>query len=163
MEDFKEFAEKKGNDLRVENWLEFTNASTYPVSVRIHPLQHVEVWILFLNKNSDSIKKIQPYVENALKHGLLHKKKDRILTITIDTDEAKDNLICTIEDNGIGMKASKELNQQRQPLHKSFATSANMKRVNLLNSDRERKIKVEITDLTTDTATGTRVRLIIPI
>ncbi|MDY8137867.1 histidine kinase [Aquimarina sp. 2201CG5-10] len=108
---------------------------------------------------------IQPYIENALKHGLLHKKKDRKLEVTFSVSDKKDELECSILDNGIGREASKEINKNREKYHTSFATGANQKRVDLLNSAREKKIKVNIEDLHDgiNVAQGTRVSIIIPI
>lgn len=106
---------------------------------------------------------IQPYVENALKHGLLHKKDNRELHLIFNLNEKEDILVCEITDNGIGIEASKELNKKRQPMHRSFASSANEKRVQLLNTNRKRKIKVNIAPLDPKTKTGTRVLITIPI
>ncbi|MGB3607642.1 histidine kinase, partial [Psychroserpens sp.] len=105
---------------------------------------------------------VQPYVENALKHGLLHKPKDRQLTVVFKLNETKDALVCSIEDNGIGIKASMKINASRYPHHRSFATSANEKRVELLNTNRARKITVDTVDLALAKATGTRVVITIP-
>ncbi|MBC8753911.1 histidine kinase [Kordia sp. YSTF-M3] len=119
------------------------------------------------NINSNEIKIpslfIQPYVENALKHGLLHKKKDRMLKIDFYMNETKDVLFCEVTDNGIGVEASKELNKNRQPLHRSFATSANERRVALLNTNRDLKITVSTTPLNPETKTGTKVVITLPI
>ena len=106
---------------------------------------------------------IQPYVENALKHGLLHKKDHRKLNINFSLNHTQDTLNCEISDNGIGIEASKELNKKRQPMHRSFASSANEKRVQLLNTNRKRQIKVNIEPLYPETKTGTRVLITIPI
>ena len=66
---------------------------------------------------------VQPYVENALKHGLLHKKDNRELSISIS--KPSENIIqCIVEDNGIGREKSKAINQKRQHQHKSFALKA---------------------------------------
>ena len=105
---------------------------------------------------------IQPYIENALKHGLLHKKKDRKLNVSFNLNTSKDIVICKIEDNGIGIEASKRINSYRQPQHKSFATTANEKRVNLLNTNRVYKITVETINLGTIDTTGTLVVITIP-
>ena len=105
---------------------------------------------------------VQPYVENALKHGLLHRTNNRQLTIIFKLSASKDALICSIEDNGIGIKASQEINALRYPHHKSFATNANERRVELLNTNRARKITVDTVDLALAKATGTRVVIMIP-
>ncbi|MGR7813301.1 histidine kinase [Lacinutrix undariae] len=106
---------------------------------------------------------IQPYVENALKHGLLHKKDNRILTICIC--KTSDKIIqCSIEDNGIGREKSKEINKKRESQHKSFALKATTERLDLLNYGREKKIGVDIIDLyENNQASGTKVVLKIPI
>lgn len=105
---------------------------------------------------------IQPYVENSIKHGLLHKKENRLLKVNFNKVE---NLLeCIIEDNGIGRKASEEINKHRRELHKSFATSANEKRVELINKTRNKKVSVKIEDLkdVNQVAMGTRVIISIP-
>lgn len=107
---------------------------------------------------------LQPYIENALKHGLLHKKDNRILTISFGLKDTKNELICMINDNGIGREASELLNHKRAHLHKSFATSANLKRVELINKTREKKTSVTIEDLFDDNnnSKGTEVTITIP-
>ncbi|MGJ8682982.1 MAG: tetratricopeptide repeat-containing sensor histidine kinase [Nonlabens sp.] len=119
------------------------------------------------NANSDAINiptmLIQPYVENALKHGLLHKKDKRKLSITIS--KVSDKIVeCTVEDNGIGRAKSKEINAKRETQHKSFALKATTERLDLLNYGKEKKIGVEIIDLNDNgNAIGTKVILKIPI
>jgi len=103
---------------------------------------------------------IQPYVENALKHGLLHKKEDRRLTVSFDMDRQINTLICRIADNGVGVEASMKINKSRNPIHKSFATNAIKERVSLLNLNRSRKISVEIADISI--GGGTEVIIKIP-
>ncbi|MCP4439412.1 MAG: hypothetical protein GY810_10770 [Aureispira sp.] len=108
---------------------------------------------------------IQPYIENAIKHGLLHKVIDRKLSIQFEFKEAEQLLICTILDNGIGRKASMEINKRKPKNHKSFAMSANQKRLELLNHARTHVIGIEIKDLYDENkvAAGTEVILNIPI
>ncbi|WCO01072.1 tetratricopeptide repeat-containing sensor histidine kinase [Psychroserpens ponticola] len=106
---------------------------------------------------------IQPYIENALKHGLLHKKDNRKLSISIS--KFSDKIVeCVIEDNGIGREKSKEINQKRASHHKSFALKATTERLDLLNYGRDKKIGVEFIDLKVNNeAVGTKVILKIPI
>lgn len=107
---------------------------------------------------------IQPYVENALKHGLLHKKSNRKLSISFRSDSKKEGLVCVVEDNGIGREASAALNSKRAYLHQSFATTANQKRIELINKTRIKKAAVTVEDLydTEHHSQGTRVEIFIP-
>lgn len=73
---------------------------------------------------------IQPYVENAVKHGLLHKKDNRKLRLHFKMEH--DHLQVTIEDNGIGRKRSAELNA-KGARHRPFSTEANQKRLEIMN------------------------------
>lgn len=106
---------------------------------------------------------IQPYVENAIKHGLLHKKTNRALQINFDIEGSY--LICTITDNGIGRKKSAEINALRRRNHISFATSATQKRLELLNDERQDKISIVTEDILDKNlfVQGTRVRICIPL
>jgi ligand-binding sensor domain-containing protein/two-component sensor histidine kinase len=108
---------------------------------------------------------IQPYIENALKHGLLHKKNNRKLEVNFNLSSNKESLICTIEDNGVGRKASTEINKNRVHLHQSFATTANQKRVELINKTRKNKTNVIIEDLydSESNPSGTKVIISIPL
>jgi hypothetical protein len=89
---------------------------------------------------------IQPFVENAIKHGLLHKRTDRKLNVAFNKGP-KDSLICVVTDNGIGRKQSEELNAKRRKQHTSFATGATKKRLEILNYGLNKTIGVEYDDL----------------
>lgn len=103
---------------------------------------------------------IQPYAENALKHGLLHRQTDRQLSIVFRMDG--EMLLVTVTDNGIGRKAAGEI-AKRQSGHRSFSTSATAKRLELLRSENGEKGSVEIVDLMQgEHAVGTKVNLRIP-
>ncbi|MCC6684714.1 MAG: histidine kinase, partial [Bacteroidia bacterium] len=105
---------------------------------------------------------IQPFVENAIKHGLLHKHGDKQLTIRFSLEH--EALICSISDNGIGREKAAEIKARAQRTHRSFATEATEKRLALINNTRTKKIKLEIKDLNPGTqATGTEVIITIPV
>ena len=164
----------------IRNYLHFSDTGFISISEEVHNLnlyleleklrfeeQLEYVFQVDKNVNSEGIKiptmLIQPYIENALKHGLLHKKDNRVLTISIS--KVSDKIIeCIVEDNGIGRKKSKEINQKRETQHKSFALKATTERLDLLNYGREKKIGVAILDLEENNKpTGTKVILKIPI
>ncbi len=164
----------------IRNYLHFSDTSFISIPDEVHNLNlYLELEKLRFeeelsysiqvdnNANSEMLNiptmLIQPYVENALKHGLLHKKDNRKLHISVS--KVSDKLIeCVIEDNGVGREKSKEINQKREAQHKSFALKATTERLDLLNYGKDKKIGVEIIDLKDDDkATGTKVILTIPI
>lgn len=105
---------------------------------------------------------IQPYVENAIKHGLLHKKGAKKLFLSICNTPA--GLEITIDDNGIGREMSNELNKKKNEHHRPFATSANQKRLELLNKGRNTAVGVTYIDKTKDgRSEGTTVIITIPL
>jgi ligand-binding sensor domain-containing protein len=105
----------------------------------------------------------QPFVENALRHGLMHREGPKKLLI--DFSVKKDTLIICIDDNGIGRQASSEFNRQRKKEHNSFAIKAYQKRIDLLNATRSKKINLIIEDKHSPHGlpTGTRVTIKIPL
>lgn len=107
---------------------------------------------------------IQPYVENAVKHGLLHKEGNSELGIHI-TQPDNDHLRVEITDNGIGRKASEQLKAERNPEHRSFASEATAKRLELLNNNRSNKLVVEYEDMieVDGKPQGTKVSIVIPL
>lgn len=99
---------------------------------------------------------IQPFVENAIKHGLLHKKGEKRLSIAFSLGSG---LLCTITDNGVGRKRSAEI-KARGVAHASFSTAATVKRLDLIQSLHGAAVALEILDLEEDgEAIGTRVLL----
>lgn len=107
---------------------------------------------------------IQPYIENAIFHGLFHKKGQKNLAIQFYKSLKNNYLEIIIDDDGIGRVLSQKINTQRRK-HESFAISAIDRRINLLNQSLIRKIEITIEDKIDDfkNATGTRVIILIPI
>lgn len=107
---------------------------------------------------------IQPYVENALKHGLLHKKNKGNLSVNITKNSDKTHLICTIIDDGVGRERAIAIKKKQFKPYKSFATKATQNRVELLNYNKANKITVVIENLNDNKIyTGTKVTLKIPV
>ncbi|HMF73140.1 MAG TPA: histidine kinase, partial [Flavitalea sp.] len=106
---------------------------------------------------------IQPYVENAIWHGLLHKETEGYLLIYIS--RLSENMIqCVIEDNGIGRDKAKELKSKSATTRKSLGMKLTESRLSLLNKYAELTASVDIIDLKTEgeAAEGTKVVLKIP-
>ncbi len=107
---------------------------------------------------------LQPFVENAILHGLLHKEKQGILKIKFAISEGK-TLQCVVEDNGIGREKSAEINRLRHKQHNSMGLDISRRRVGLLNEPGKNDYRIEITDLyyKDGKPEGTRVTVLIPL
>lgn len=104
---------------------------------------------------------VQPFIENALVHGLLHKEGLRKLDITF---ELKESMVCTITDNGVGRKKAAEIkNRQRGEEHESFSVNAIKKRFEILGEYYGGDFGYEYVDLEENGApAGTKVILTLP-
>ncbi|OWY22816.1 hypothetical protein C7N43_02695 [Sphingobacteriales bacterium UPWRP_1] len=106
---------------------------------------------------------IQPYVENAIQHGLLRKTEgSRNLHICFE-QPMPDVLLCTVTDNGIGRNKARALESNRTGT--GIGTINPRERLALLNRLLKKPIEVQITDLyTTDKEpSGTEVKIAIPV
>lgn len=107
---------------------------------------------------------LQPYVENAIRHGVRHRKNGSG-KIKISFVIKGEELYCIVADNGVGREKSKAM-RGRQPVeYQSRGMELGQKRIEALNKVFQRAIKVEIKDLkdSQGAALGTEVHLIIPI
>jgi ligand-binding sensor domain-containing protein len=106
---------------------------------------------------------LQPYVENAILHGLNPKPQKGMLEIIIK--KHGDHIVCTVLDNGIGRKQAMEMKGQilRKP-HVSHGTRITRERLEILNRSFHSELSVNITDLNSQSGegTGTRVDVFIP-
>ena len=98
----------------------------------------------------------QPFVENAILHGLMHSKG--IKSLSIEIEQKNDKLLISILDNGIGIEQSKELYKKSLRKHDSFGLQALHERIELLEQNNF-TIKVEFIPL----EPGTKVLIITPI
>jgi len=99
---------------------------------------------------------IQPFVENAIAHGLFHKKGRGELKIFIE--EQGEGVSIKIRDNGIGREASKIINAKSVSNYKSYGMSLIKDRLATLNSISSVPYQFSIEDL----AIGTKINLWIP-
>ena len=88
---------------------------------------------------------LQPYIENAVWHGLRYKENKGILDIKI-CKKQKDQIEITIADNGIGRKKSKALKTENQKKHNSKGLGNIKKRVTILNEMYKDKVDINIED-----------------
>lgn len=103
----------------------------------------------------------QPFVENAIKHGLLHKRGEKKLSIHFTANTV---LTCTITDTGVGRKRAAEIQSRFSEKHASFATKATEKRIELLSKYSSKKYNFEICDLEENgQSQGTQVIIHIPL
>ncbi|MEO0471418.1 MAG: histidine kinase, partial [Bacteroidota bacterium] len=104
---------------------------------------------------------LQPFVENAIKHGLLPKEQAGFLHISFDLNISGKEIICQIKDNGIGRQ---EAFSDSNPPHKSRGTQLIEERRNMLNLLHGTNIRIEYEDITDGKgqAEGTIVTIIIP-
>jgi ligand-binding sensor domain-containing protein len=106
---------------------------------------------------------LQPYVENAIWHGLLHKESEgRIL---IDIRQKGNFLICDIEDDGVGRQKAMEFKSKSATKDKSLGMKITSDRLAILNSENFENSSVTIHDLVDHEGQpcGTRVELSIRI
>ena len=100
---------------------------------------------------------IQPYIENAIWHGLRYKEEKGFLKITLN-QSGPELIKITIEDNGIGRERSTELKTLNQKKQKSKGMGNIKKRIEILNDMYKDKVDVFIEDAFKNN-TGTRVIL----
>ncbi len=102
---------------------------------------------------------LQPYIENAVWHGLRYKKEKGLLKVSLSSKD-DETILIEISDNGIGRKKSKALKTDYQKKQQSKGMQNIKQRITILNEMYKDKVDVYIEDLHEDT-TGTKVTLIL--
>ncbi len=105
---------------------------------------------------------IQPFVENAIIHGLAH-SEDEDLNLTVTASLEEDSIKFIIQDNGIGRIQSAEYNRLNKPYHKSVGLKITEDRINLYKCGDYTGGSVKITDLYNgiNSPAGTKVEITI--
>lgn len=158
--------------------LEYSKESLIPIDKEIESLQnYLELEQLrFNDKFNFKISKssnieddvalppllIQPFIENAIIHGVIPKKDQG--SISIDFSLEDQSLICVILDDGIGINTSK-LNKENSVLaHKSMALDIIRKRLEMITASTSKIATITIEELTdASKVTGTKVTLRLPL
>lgn len=102
---------------------------------------------------------LQPYIENAIWHGLRYKEEYGKLEVRIQQHDSN-TISVVIEDNGVGRKRSQELKTKNQLKQKSKGMSTIKKRIGILNDMYQDRVSVFVEDLFED-GTGTKVKLLL--
>lgn len=106
---------------------------------------------------------IQPFVENAIIHGLSNKQGDGKLKVGLKPEG--ELMFCVIEDNGIGRKKAMEIKERSgKASHRSLGMQVTKERLDILNEKSKEKVSFRIFDLkdAEGNAAGTKVELKIP-
>lgn len=159
--------------------LEYSKESLIPIDKEIESLQnYLELEQLRFNQKFDfKIHKafdieddtalppllLQPFVENAIIHGLIPKKEKGSISIKFSLEN--ESLICAIEDNGIGFNKSKEIKESLVSVHKSMALDITKKRLEMMEASTSQKANVEIEEHKNNQGEilGTKVVLNLPL
>ncbi|WP_153800128.1 histidine kinase [Foetidibacter luteolus] len=108
---------------------------------------------------------LQPFVENAIWHGLMPKKGDKEIAIDFMLQE-DDLVVCTIKDNGIGREASAKLKQlipgHNGSIHKSKGLALVLERLDVLQKHYRQTFEASISDMRDigGNTLGTSVKLV---
>jgi hypothetical protein len=102
---------------------------------------------------------LQPYIENAVIHGLAHKVGTKNLWVNIDIN-SQNQLEIIIKDDGIGLAKSNEINSKNTNKNASFATKATLERLEIINRN-DFKIEIETNELfdTNEKSEGTEIKI----
>ncbi len=104
---------------------------------------------------------IQPYIENAIWHGLRYKDEKGQLDVKFFLNTTK--LYCTVADNGIGREKSSALKTKHQKSYQSTGIKNTKERIELLNKLHRTSLGISITDLEENGApSGTLVKISLP-
>ncbi|MCK9423661.1 MAG: histidine kinase [Bacteroidales bacterium] len=105
----------------------------------------------------------QPFIENAIEHGMKHKETAGHIDIRFLL--RNEMIQFEVRDDGVGREKAFEIESKQRTRHRSMATSLSRDRLNTLNKKLKKKIRLEISDLkdAAGQGCGTRVEFGIPV
>lgn len=103
---------------------------------------------------------IQPFVENAVWHGLRYKADKGVLLVDVAAED--DHILVTVQDNGIGRDRSKELKTKNQNQYRSTGLRNAQERIQLINQLYGKSYELSVEDAHDDGDVGTLVQIKIP-
>jgi tetratricopeptide (TPR) repeat protein len=103
---------------------------------------------------------VQPFVENAVLHGIAPKEGQGKIAIHFSLLN-EEYIVCEVSDNGIGVTESKRRKEQYESYHRSLAMTITKERMEIMNAQDEEKIRIETAELDPqkDGTNGTRIRI----
>jgi sensor histidine kinase YesM len=106
---------------------------------------------------------IQPYTENAIWHGLMHKENKGLLNIEVS--QQNDQLFVKVTDDGVGRKQAAALSSKSATKHKSVGLKITAERIAMMQSEKGNESTVTINDLVNadGSAAGTEVVIKMPV
>jgi LytS/YehU family sensor histidine kinase len=102
---------------------------------------------------------LQPYIENSIWHGIMLVSTEKKIHLSIQKVDNK--IQCEVTDNGIGIDKTTEESHKKINRRKFFGTQATEDRIKLLH--RNIDVAVDISDISDENSTGTKVTIIFPI
>lgn len=102
---------------------------------------------------------IQPFIENAIMHGIKGKEGKGLVTLNIKAES--DFLICIVEDNGVGREKTFKIGNKAD--HVSLGTQVTLERLEILRQEVTPKAGMEIIDLKDKNGIGTGTRVVLQI
>ncbi|MEH6762974.1 MAG: tetratricopeptide repeat protein [Aequorivita antarctica] len=158
--------------------LEYSKESLIPIDKEIESLQnYLELEQLrFNDKFSFNIVKdpnieddvalspllIQPFIENAIIHGVIPKNESGHISISFSVSNS--SLHCTIVDDGVGINQSQKNKKNLVLAHKSMALGIIQKRLEMISEATTKEASIVIEEMVNgDKITGTKIKLQLPL
>lgn len=101
---------------------------------------------------------LQPFIENAIWHGIMKKRGNKIIELTVKKDN--ENVLCSVIDNGVGINSVKQSNKMDKK-RKFYGAKATENRIKILYKNEN--VKITTSDISDGTKTGTEVKIRFPL